>query len=105
MQVSAGVAGRGGAVRVVDAALPLVDPHASAAAEVAFEVPGEPQPQGSTKAFKHRHTGLVMVTSDNTRLRPWRDAVCWHARQALAGRAPLVGAVRVVLDFRFTRPR
>jgi Holliday junction resolvase RusA-like endonuclease len=86
-------------------ALPLVEAGAFSSAEVVFEVPGEPQPQGSTKAFKHRHTGVVMVTSDNARLRPWRDAVCWHARQAVAGRGPLVGPVRVVLDFRFTRPR
>lgn len=71
---------------------------------IAFEVPGEPQPQGSTKAFRHRHTGRVMVTSDNARLRPWRDAVCWHARQALAGRGALVGPVEVVVEFRFARP-
>jgi Holliday junction resolvase RusA-like endonuclease len=74
------------------------------AATIAFEVPGVPQPQGSTRAFKHRSSGRVVVTSDNARLRPWRDAVCWHARQALAGRQPLGGAVVVTLDFRFTRP-
>src|SRR5215831_4942691 len=77
---------------------------AVASARVSFEVPGEPQPQGSSKAFKHRHTGRVMVTSDNARLRPWRDAVCWHARQALAAGAPLAGPVAVELDFRFARP-
>jgi Holliday junction resolvase RusA-like endonuclease len=92
-------------VTVTADALPLVDPPAASGADVAFEVPGEPQPQGSTKAFKHRHTGLVMVTSDNARLRPWRDTVCWHARQALAGRQPLPGPVRVRFEFRFARPR
>ena len=71
---------------------------------LAFEVPGEPQPQGSAKAFKHRHTGRVMVTSDNARLRPWRDAICWHARQALLRRGPLVGPVKVRVEFRFARP-
>jgi Holliday junction resolvase RusA-like endonuclease len=92
-------------VTIATATLPLSEPRTYSAAEIAFEVPGEPQPQGSTKAFKHRHTGLVMVTSDNARLRPWRDAVCWHARQALAGRGPLAGPVGVALDFRFVRPR
>jgi Holliday junction resolvase RusA-like endonuclease len=71
---------------------------------LAFEVPGEPQPQGSAKAFKHRHTGRVMVTSDNARLRPWRDAVSWHARQALLGSGPLIGPVKVRVEFRFSRP-
>jgi Holliday junction resolvase RusA-like endonuclease len=71
---------------------------------LAFEVPGEPQPQGSAKAFKHRHTGRVMVTSDNARLRPWRDAVSWHARQALLGGGPLAGPVKVRVEFRFARP-
>ena len=76
----------------------------SPAGAVWFEVPGVPQPQGSTKAFRHRTTGRVMVTSDNARLRPWRDAVCWHARQALAGRGALVGPVAVAVEFRFRRP-
>ncbi len=71
---------------------------------ISFEVPGEPQPQGSAKAFRHRHTGRVMVTSDNGRLRPWRDAICWHARQALLGAGPLVGPARVEIEFRFARP-
>jgi Holliday junction resolvase RusA-like endonuclease len=71
---------------------------------ISFEVPGEPQPQGSTKAFKHRRTGRVMVTSDNARLRPWRDAVAWHARQALLGGGPLIGPVKVRVEFRFSRP-
>jgi Holliday junction resolvase RusA-like endonuclease len=69
-----------------------------------FEVPGEPQPQGSAKAFRHRHTGRVMVTSDNARLRPWRDEVSWHARQALLGGGPLSGPVKVTVEFRFSRP-
>ncbi len=89
---------------VTTAMLPLAEPPGWSAAEIAFEVLGEPQPQGSAKAFRHRHTGLVVMTSDNARLRPWRDAVCWHARQALAGRAPLAGPVGVALDFRFARP-
>ena len=89
------------------ASLPFDKPASAppSPSRLAFEVPGEPQPQGSAKAFKHRHTGRVMVTSDNARLRPWRDAVCWHARQALLGGAPLVGPVMVRIEFRFARPR
>ena len=85
--------------------LPLDSVHSRPSAmAISFEVPGVPQPQGSTKAFKHRTSGRVVVTSDNARLRPWRDAVCWHARQTLAGRGPLVGPISVALEFRFVRP-
>ncbi|HXM54682.1 MAG TPA: RusA family crossover junction endodeoxyribonuclease [Candidatus Dormibacteraeota bacterium] len=85
------------------ATLPLDGPHL-ASQSLSFEVPGEPQPQGSSRAFKHRHTGRVMVTSDNARLRPWRDAVCWHARQAMAGGRSLAGPVGVTIEFSFARP-
>ena len=92
---------------IATAASPPLDQPAGDPASprrLALEVPGEPQPQGSAKAFKHRHTGRVMVTSDNARLRPWRDAVCWHARQALLGAGPLAGPVKVTVEFRFLRP-
>jgi len=67
-----------------------------------FEVPGEPQPQGSHQPYTHN--GRVWVTSDNRRLRPWRNAVCWHAREALGQYPPLAGPVRVDLSFSFARP-
>lgn len=70
---------------------------------IEFEVPGEPQPQGSLQA--HSRNGHAWVTSDNPRLRPWRNAVCWHAREALGERPPLTGPVRVELWFSFSRPR
>jgi Holliday junction resolvase RusA-like endonuclease len=92
-------------VAALNAPLPLE--HAGSrptAVAISFDVPGVPQPQGSTKAFKHRSSGRVVVTSDNVRLRPWRDAVCWHARQALAGHGPLDGPISVSLEFCFSRP-
>ncbi len=70
---------------------------------IEFEVPGEPQPQGSHQAYTRN--GRAWVTSDNPRLRPWRNAVCWHAREALGERPPLTGPVRVELWFSFARPR
>jgi len=92
-------------VAISDTLLPLDGAEDRPPADaISFEVPGVPQPQGSTKAFKHKSSGRVIVTSDNARLRPWRDAVCWHAREALAGRGPLAGPIAVVLKFRFARP-
>ncbi|PZR70031.1 MAG: hypothetical protein DLM66_04825 [Candidatus Dormiibacter spiritus] len=81
--------------------LRLQDPPPPAALE--FEVPGEPQPQGSHQAYASN--GRAWVTSDNPRLRPWRNAVCWHAREALGERPPMRGPVRVELWFSFARPR
>jgi len=67
-----------------------------------FDVPGIPQPQGSTKSFKRG--GKVITTSDNAKLRPWRDAVCWHAREAAAGRRQFAGPVIVSAVFWLPRP-
>lgn len=67
-----------------------------------FEVPGIPQPQGSTKSFQAR--GRVVTTSDNPKLRPWRDAVCWHARAALGRQAPFACPLVVSAVFYLPRP-
>jgi crossover junction endodeoxyribonuclease RusA len=67
-----------------------------------IEVPGTPQPQGSTRSF--RAGGKIVTTSDNPQLRPWRDAVCWHARAALAARPPFDGPVVVNAVFWLPRP-
>lgn len=67
-----------------------------------FEVPGVPQPQGSTRSFARG--GKVVTTSDNPRLRPWRDAVCWHAREACAGHPQFDGPVVVSAVFWLPRP-
>ena len=52
-------------------------------AELSFWVPGIPQPQGSTRAFKRG--AKIITTSDNVKLRPWRDVVAWHTRAELLG--------------------
>ncbi len=71
---------------------------------ICFEVPGEPVPQGSGRPIRAGN-GRTYVIADSGRLRPWRDAVTWHARRASAGRPPLAGAVAVELAFTFIRPR
>lgn len=78
--------------------------------DLQFEVPGLPQPQGSTRSFARG--GKVVTTSDNPRLRPWRESVCWHARQAMQtpwlegtiSRPPFVGPVSVSAIFWLPRP-
>lgn len=48
---------------------------------VAFRVDGVPAPKGSTKAFRHRTTGRVVVTETNTHTRPWAALVRDAAQQ------------------------
>jgi Holliday junction resolvase RusA-like endonuclease len=71
-----------------------------------FVVVGNPEPQGSTKAFVVK--GRAVTTSANTRLKPWRTEVTLAARAAMLGAAgpfPLVGAVTVHAAFAVRRPK
>jgi crossover junction endodeoxyribonuclease RusA len=67
---------------------------------VRIEVPGIPAPQGSK-----RHVGNGIMVEASAALRPWRDAVTWHARRAHGPRPPMGGAVQVTMLFVFPRPR
>lgn len=74
-------------------------------AELLFWVPGVPQPQGSTRAFKRG--AKIVTTSDNVRLRPWRHAVTAEVQQRLgymAG-AAFTGPVELLCRFYFARPK
>lgn len=66
-----------------------------------FFVPGVPAAQGSKK-----HVGKGIMVESSAALRPWRDSVTWHARDALAGRPPIPRGtpVSVYLQFQFRRP-
>jgi Holliday junction resolvase RusA-like endonuclease len=66
---------------------------------LAFTVPGKPAPQGSKSYYRGR-----MVES-SAALKPWRDKVAAHGRQAAGpGWQRLEGPVRVSVIFTFTRP-
>ena len=75
-----------------------------------FTVYGTPKPQGSMRAFRHRTTGKVMVTTDNKQLKPWRQQVSETAMYARyeSGRCVelcKVYPVRIDLAFYFARPK
>lgn len=53
------------------------------APKITFFVPGKPETQGSSRAFRHRSTGRIIVTSDNKRLKPWRKAIAEEARNRM----------------------
>jgi Holliday junction resolvase RusA-like endonuclease len=65
---------------------------------------GVPETQGSVKGYVRG--GRAVLTSDNAKLRPWRDTVTWAARDAVGafGWQQVAGAVRVGVTFWLPRP-
>lgn len=74
-----------------------------AATVAEFDVVGDPIPQGSMRAFARRGGGRPMVTGDNARTRPWKDAVTWAASEARRDTA--TEPVCVSLAFSVRRPK
>lgn len=79
---------------------------------LSFTVFGEAIPQGSAKAFQPRYkdgtpAGRIIVTSDNPRLRGWRQLVAETASAALEGKGwhVDVGSITVVAMFHLPRPK
>jgi Holliday junction resolvase RusA-like endonuclease len=75
--------------------------------DLSFEVYGQPVPQGSAKGFVRG--GRAVITSDNPKLRPWREAVTWAARDALGTHTarplfPLTCPVILTVSFWLRRP-
>ena len=68
-----------------------------------FEVFGQPQPQGSARAFVVK--GRAVVTSANPNLKDWRNLVSVAARESMQGLPPVEGAVEVEATFWLARPK
>lgn len=74
---------------------------------LAFEVLGEPIPQGSNRAFVDPRTGKRVFKPDDKRLRPWRKAVRRAAEKFMDGRTPIAKqrAVLLGIEFRLDRAK
>lgn len=73
---------------------------------LSFTVYGIPQPQGSTKAFIPKGWRRAVITSDNRRLRPWRQCVVDEALKHTNGRASERDlAFAVSVEFYMLRPK
>jgi Holliday junction resolvase RusA-like endonuclease len=71
----------------------------------AFNVDGEPVPEGSMVAFWSQNANRCIVKADDPRLDAWRKQVNAAARTFMAGRSP-IGAYKPVLlgcEFRLSR--
>lgn len=72
---------------------------------IRFEVPGNVEPAGSKRAFKHAHTGALIVTDANSKAKPWKASVAASGREAMAGRDLFRGPVSLMLVFYRPRPK
>jgi Holliday junction resolvase RusA-like endonuclease len=71
---------------------------------MAFQVFGDPVPQGSKRAFVVKNRAVV-VDDNKATLRSWRTAVVDAARAELNGDAPDLGPVRITLMFFLRQPK
>jgi Holliday junction resolvase RusA-like endonuclease len=73
--------------------------------EISFVVPGVPIPQGSMRGFVRG--GKVRVTSDNAKLRNWRQMIAGvaFAKMSIGNVPMLMGPVRVEAIFYLPRPQ
>lgn len=69
---------------------------------ISVEVPGLPQPQGSTSSFLVK--GRIVTTSANPNLKQWRNKAAFLAKAARRGARTIEGAVAVHITFDFPRP-
>lgn len=72
---------------------------------VRFTVLGRPQTQGSVRAFVVN--GHARLTSDNAKMKPWRQEVGWRALEAMQGADlfPRGVAVALTVTFYLERPK
>lgn len=75
---------------------------------IAFTVYGMPVPQGSMKTFVPKNARRAIITSDNLKLKPWRQQVSETAIAVMACESVATvnrpGGVEVYVDFFFDRP-
>lgn len=71
---------------------------------ITFTVYGTPRPQGSTRAFIPKGWNRAVITTDNTRLKPWRQQIAGEA--VSLNLAPFKRDIPLVmdLDFYFEKP-
>ena len=76
---------------------------------ISFTVYGTPVPQGSMKPFYNKALGHAILTSDNKKLKPWRQEVALTAHCAMGeAHTPMIRrpeGVFLEATFYFARPK
>lgn len=70
-----------------------------------FFVPGQARPAGSKGAFKHPHTGKIIVTHANPATKVWMDTVRFFGMKAANRMIPTREPIRLNLIFLRERPQ
>jgi hypothetical protein len=81
--------------------------------ELRFHLHQQAQPQGSLKAFMRRGSKFPVVTCDNSKMMPFRDALTMACRRAIATQGgdpdvpwiPDYAAVSVEITYTLLRPK
>ena len=73
---------------------------------LSFTVYGTPKPQGSMRAFMPKGWNRPVLTSDNAKLKPWRQQITLTANtfRAMVTDASFQGPQVLVLRFYFAKP-
>lgn len=66
---------------------------------VTFFCPGIPKPGGSKTAYRNKYSGKTVVVDACKKNKEWRAAVALFGNQAMAGRPPMTGPLRVTFQF------
>ena len=75
--------------------------------KITFTVYGKPEPQGSTRAFMPKGWKRSIITTDNAKLKPWRQELVHTAIAAVQSSSlpfPKGVAVHLVLRFYLDKP-
>ena len=73
---------------------------------ICFDVEGMPAPGGSKSAFRHRHTGrIVVVDAGGKRNKQWRALVAAAGRKAMSNREMPQPPLLLTVMFRMQRPQ
>lgn len=78
---------------------PAFDPQA-----IHFVVFGKAVPQGSTRAFIPKGWSRAIITTDNTKLKPWRQQISATATELGAVPFAKDAALAITLEFYFEKP-
>lgn len=71
---------------------------------IEFTVYGTPRPQGSTRAFFRPGMKHPVITTDNKKLKPWRQQISDTAISLAAQMFDRETPVEVTMNFYFTKP-
>jgi Holliday junction resolvase RusA-like endonuclease len=84
---------------------PCIPQYIPTLREISFVVHGTPRPQGSKKFVGFGKSGHGKLIDASKQLKPWRNLVGQVAANAFGDQPLFTGAIELILDFHFARPK